>query len=1404
MYHNSPRASFSSLQIMLKLIVFLLLFVTEFLDASDTVIGCGGFIRWKSDETKTEIDYQKLKVKLYSEQTATLKEVTGVLPNGAFSVPLYDRGVYRLKLATPMGWHVSPAGGHLLDLASHPDACTSDFNFLILGFSVFGQVVTYGLTTGPTDLFIRLTSVTGELLASNTTRNDGYFTLSPVLPGEYSLTVSDNGEAGSPRIRARSTLSLGADSLTLKNPLVLLGHFARGHVVDFTGKPVVGATVYLVADPVVDLSAMDCASVYPVTGSSVVLPSELHKNGKIVCETKTDATGQFSFDRLPGGKYALFPHHVIEFVDPVSSILVEFNPVFARIFMQHTDVDLGASSFTAVRLKFPPGRVTWRGGDPITNAKVFLGGGGHPLVTDKDGLYHFGYLKPGRYVLKVEADGALFDPATLDLSPALKQLPNLSPSKLAICGKLESMQDLSVFEGQLEASVLIKSSSPETQLRQMVSFRGGKLQFCAFLPPGQYTVTPEVKIMKPTSKNLHFAPPNLSVNLSTRPVFDVVFTQFRAKLTGKITCVESCLSRASLSDNEIVVRLSPSEDSAALDESLFSKVKVSKDKPSTATFEFNEVPPGDYIIEVVLKNPKMDGAVSAVDGWCWQSTQFSETNGMNIAVDSSARRLRVSDSDLTWTTENVLHFVQTGYANRVELQLPSNIERLPPVVLQATESLKSGNVTTTREISWKLKGSSNMICLPSPSAQYRFKALSACLKFASPSDITIQPSKDCHPQLIRNPIVRLSVSALPVFIQLQYSTNILNVPKRFGLTGSPISIEVEQISGQPSELKPGKRLTNLQARWSVAKSGSPVADAILWVAPDSRLRLKPMPPRLDGTQWLYTYLIQPVSKELNYYSVPPPHLKHPSGPSSLLYPESNFSVNSVQPINEFDPQCEIIRDGQIVRFDLLLSVVLRGVIHPPVAKVEVALNFRSLPQEEDVPSSGRNQPLLPIHNEAAPPTKSKESGNDRDKGGPVRTTLTDTNGVFLFGPIAMNTLPFRNEVIQKYVATPSELFTVELTKPGYEFVQSVQPQDLKSLWLFKSTKLSLVEVLVSSEEDGKQLPLAGVLISIIGEGHRGNQFTDHSGLAHFVGLAPGLYYLRPMMKEYVFTVVEPKSESTGQESPIVITEGVSVQVKIQAKRTAFSVSGLVTSLARMPESGVLVEAEWLLDPPKNLPLLKFSPTSETECPLGPDDIATVPHEQARTNANGTFLIRGLIPGCIYSVSVHTDLENQLAHNSGLSAEGASDSGRVSAIERAIPASIYLVMPSHDATGLEFYAVRLLHMSTLTVSVDTEDEYIPSLRLTLYPLDRPDQVVAKHDFGSDSLLFFLTGPKLGSIVGLKHVLRLESSLEPSFYEDIEPQEIIIKPKLNESEHWNFSFHPKLRSVTSEQKLSRQEL
>ena len=115
---------------------------------------------------------------------------------------------------------------------------------------------------------------------------------------------------------------------------------------------------------------------------------------------------------------------------------------------------------------------------------------------------------------------------------------------------------------------------------------------------------------------------------------------------------------------------------------------------------------------------------------------------------------------------------------------------------------------------------------------------------------------------------------------------------------------------------------------------------------------------------------------------------------------------------------------------------------------------------------------------------------------------------------------------------------------------------------FTAKKLASVLVRLVDEQGA---PLPGVLVSVSGgeNNYRTNEQTGPNRSLSFLGLSPGEYFVKPVLKDYEF---EPRSKL------ITVKEGAEKLLELTAKRIAFSLYGSVTWLKGEPEAGVTMEA----------------------------------------------------------------------------------------------------------------------------------------------------------------------------------------------------------------------------------------
>lgn len=324
---------------------------------------------------------------------------------------------------------------------------------------------------------------------------------------------------------------------------------------------------------------------------------------------------------------------------------------------------------------------------------------------------------------------------------------------------------------------------------------------------------------------------------------------------------------------------------------------------------------------------------------------------------------------------------------------------------------------------------------------------------------------------------------------------------------------------------------------------------------------------------------------------------------------------------------------------------------------------------------------------------------------------SDENGQYRYGPVDRQT---------KYMVSAS--------KEGYDIVADETVGD------FKATKLGFISIRISDTE-GR--PLSGILLSLTGRQYRNNSITGDSGIITYTHLPPGQYFARPLLKEYDFS---PASLSIDVEKETEST------VNITGRHVAFSCHGRVTSLSRMPEAGIDVLA------------IGLGACSEHR-------------EETKTGLDGQFRLRGLKPGCQFSVEVEKDAGTQR-------------------ILRSIPEKEVITIGSEDLSDVHIIVIRATGEFGLSGNVITDTEYLQSLRVNLYLEGHQDSPVHTIILGSSSFFYFPMLPADGR----SYVLELESHLSSHSHTYTLPSTSFTTS--GHHEHITFEFKPTLKSTEVE--------
>jgi len=295
------------------------------------------------------------------------------------------------------------------------------------------------------------------------------------------------------------------------------------------------------------------------------------------------------------------------------------------------------------------------------------------------------------------------------------------------------------------------------------------------------------------------------------------------------------------------------------------------------------------------------------------------------------------------------------------------------------------------------------------------------------------------------------------------------------------------------------------------------------------------------------------------------------------------------------------------------------------------------------------------------------SVQNKSSGEVVASVESDARGQYTAGPLY-------DDFAAKLVAS----------KEGYTFKH-------EDAGRFRAVLLSRVDIRVK-EEGGE--PLKGVLLSLSGESLRNHNATDERGVFSYLDIAAGEYYLRPLLKEYVF---EPSALA------VEVAEGTVSTYNLTAKRVAWSYFGQVSSLNGEMEKGVTVEA------------------------IG----ANKEHEEAKTDASGQFRLRGLKPGP-YTVRVATGDRN-------------------TKVENASPHRQEIEMSETDMSGASFIVFRKSthHDLTGVVMVSLELEAVmPPIEVTVEAKAKPGEVLHRSELGISRFFSFPELPEAVYMVKTK--------------------------------------------------------
>ena len=301
------------------------------------------------------------------------------------------------------------------------------------------------------------------------------------------------------------------------------------------------------------------------------------------------------------------------------------------------------------------------------------------------------------------------------------------------------------------------------------------------------------------------------------------------------------------------------------------------------------------------------------------------------------------------------------------------------------------------------------------------------------------------------------------------------------------------------------------------------------------------------------------------------------------------------------------------------EVVLRGRVEPPTAGVQVTV----------------------LREDASGDASGDASASE---GTVVAQTETDAEGRYVVRGL-------RDDVRYR------ELFAA----PGLA-LEAVAPRaQAADELVVAAVRRAALTVRVRGAADGA--PVAGVLVALSGGApdapYHASAATGADGTLTTGELAPGEYYARPLLKEYAFA---PPAAA------VAVARGAAPVVDFAATRTAYSVFGRVVRLDQHPTAGLTVVASPVVD-------------DTTESSSNGASTATAVAEQAITDENGAYRIRGLVPGVRYTVRLDLAAHQQ-------DEENGSENKTTAFAGYAFPGERTVVMGAEDVHKQGFVAVPL--------------------------------------------------------------------------------------------------------------------
>ena len=558
--------------------------------SQDTETICGGFLIFdaSSSNLKKKLDYSTITVQSFTKEMV-LKESVTLANSGYYFFPVDSNEAFILKISGPYGMSfepeqivVNPSEGETIK-----ELCAKDINFNFLGFSVEGQVSTFGTNEGPTGINLGLYNEKGDLLQSTLTTSHGKFKFKPIYPSIENYIIKPDPSLIEMFDKEHNNYEFKIN-INAKNyferALIIKGYRLSGDVFTSKGEPMKNAMVLIYSHNTTLIKDYNCKGQKSTS-------SELAYNSLLpFCIILTDDQGSFSFVNIPYGKFtirAIIKNDVLSY---------SLSPEEKEIEIKHEDYAI-KEPFTVNTFSIY-GKVKNSKGNGIPNVNIKINGQVKAL-TDKKGVYVIENIYEGNYDLEAQRDDMMFDPIrNILLTPHLTHIQDVTVSKYKLCGQIiiEATEYFSVSR----RTVILEAQSEQ---RKVLTDQSGK--YCFDVEPSNYKVYP-LLTQEEKNSDLHLQPETREIKIEDQSVSDANFYQSKVKVSGKIICLKGKC------EDGIKIKLINTKNDDV------QTAKIDKEKYS---FEFKNIFSGQYKLAIIKPE------------WCWESEDL-EVKVQNVDVNN--------------------------------------------------------------------------------------------------------------------------------------------------------------------------------------------------------------------------------------------------------------------------------------------------------------------------------------------------------------------------------------------------------------------------------------------------------------------------------------------------------------------------------------------------------------------------------------------------------------------------------------------------------------------------------------------------------------------------------------------------------------------------------------------------